>query len=105
MRANLSIHSMTRGFSILGFVLLMGWARAQDAIQTGDSSTNAWQRYDWLKPAEDQRRQAASGETFHATVGQTVNDPFTVLSTGSLWQEKYGVVYTRRSADTLSLSC
>jgi hypothetical protein len=105
MRASPFINSMTRGFSILGFVLLMGWARAQDAIQTGDSSTNAWQRYDWLKPAEDQRRQAASGETFHATVGQAVNDPFTVLSTGSLWQEKYGVVYTRRPADTLSLSC
>ena len=105
MNANLSIHSMTRGISLLGFVLLMGWARAQDAVQTGASSANAWQQYDWLKPAEDQQRHAASGETFQATVGQDVNNPFTVLSTGSLWQEKYGAVYTRRLADTLSLSC
>jgi hypothetical protein len=107
MRANLSILAMTRGFSLLGFgVMLMGWARAQDAIQTGvGTSSNAWQRYDWLKPADDQQRQAASGETFHATMSQDINDPFAVLSTGALWQEKYGAVYTRQLAETLSLSC
>jgi len=107
MHASLSIKPwMRRGFSVFGLTLiLMGWARAQEAVQTGDSSANGWQRYDWLKPAEDQQRQAASGETFHATMSQDVKDPFTVLSTGSLWQEKYGAVYTRRLADTLSLSC
>jgi len=105
MCTSLSIHSMTRGFSILSFaVLLMGGARAQDAIQSGNSP-NAWQHYDWLKPSEDQQRQSASGETFHATAGQDVTNPFTVLSTDSLWQEKYGAVYTRRLVDTLSLSC
>ena len=102
MRASLSINSMTRGFSILGiFVITMGWARAQNAIESGGGSANAWQNYDWLKPAEE----AASGETFHATTAQDVSDPFAVLSTGSLWQEKYGAVDTRQLADTLSLSC
>jgi len=106
MRASLSIHSMTRGFTLLGLaVVLMGWARAQDVIQSGTSPANAWQRYDWLKPAEDQQRQAASGGTFQATAGQAIANPFTVLSTGSLWREKYGVVYMQRLADTLSLSC
>ena len=106
MRTILSIYSMTRGFSLFGFALLMGWARAQDVAQSADASSNgAWQHYDWLRPAEDQQRQAASGETFQATAGQDVKDPYTVLSTGSLWQEKYASVYTRRLADTLSLSC
>jgi hypothetical protein len=106
MRAGFSINSMTRGFSLLGiFVVAMGWARAQDAVQNSDTSVNAWQSYDWLNSPEDQQRQTASGETFHATVGQDVGDPFTVLSTGALWQEKYGAVDTRQLADSLSLSC
>jgi len=106
MRASLSINLVTRGFLILGVaVVAMGPARAQEAVQTGGAPANAWQSYDWLKPAQDQQRQAASGETFHASAGQDVNDPFAVLSTGSLWQEKYGADYTRRLADTLSLSC
>jgi hypothetical protein len=106
MRAGFSINPMTRRFFLLGFVVfLTARANAQNVVQTGDISANAWQGYDWLKPAEDQQNQTASGETFHATAGQDVNDPFTVLSTGSLWQEKYGAVDTRQLADTLSLSC
>jgi hypothetical protein len=106
MRAGFFIKPwMTRGFPILAlFVFSMDLTRAQDAVQSGNDP-NAWQGYDWLKPAEDRQRQTASGETFQATAAQDVNDPFTVLSTGSLWQEKYGAVYTRRLADTLSLSC
>ncbi len=106
MRNNFSINSVTRGASLVGLaVLLTGWARAQDAVQTGSSPNNAWQAYDWLKPAENQQRQAASGETFQAMAGQDLKDPSTVLSAGSLWQEKYHAVYTRRLADTLSLFC
>jgi hypothetical protein len=106
MRTSLSINLTTRGFFILGLVVVsMGWARTQEEIQANGGSVNSWQRYDWLKPSEDQQRQAATGETFHATAAQDVTDPFAVLSTGSLYQEKYGAVYTRRLADTLSLSC
>ena len=72
MRANFSINLMTRGFFLPGLVLFMGLARAQDVPQTGDNSTNAWQQYDWLKPAEDQQRQAASGETFAALGGYRI---------------------------------
>ncbi len=77
-------------------------ASAQVDAQLGTSG--GWQRYDWLKPAEDQQRQAASGESLQATTRQDVGDPFAVVSNGALWQQKYGVVYSRRMADTLSLS-
>ncbi len=86
-------------------VLIFGSAHAQDYAQTGGSSPSIWQSYDWLKPVDDQQRMASSGETYHSTISQDVGDPFAVLSTGSLWQEKYGAVYTRRLDDTLSLSC
>jgi hypothetical protein len=95
-----------RGLLLAGLCCLgLGNVRAQDGIQSGDVTATAWQRYDWLKPAEEQQRQAASGESFHATAGQDISDPFTVLSSGSLWQEKYGTVYTRQLDDAMTLSC
>ena len=106
MRANLPIHAITRGFPLLGLVMLLGWAQAeaQDSIPSSACTATAWQGYDWLKPANDQQ-PASPGETFHATTGQDVGDPFTVLSTGALWQEKYGAVDTRQLGNGLSLSC
>ena len=74
-------------------------------LQPGDTSGSAWQRYDWLTPAEEQQRQAASGETYHTTVTQDISDPFTVLSSGTLWQQKTGAVDTRQLGDGLTLSC
>ena len=98
--------ALGRGLLLLALLCaLMAGARAQDGIQAGDTSATAWQNYDWLKPAEDQQRQAASGESFKATVGQDVGDPFAVLTTGSLWQEKYGTLYTRQMDDAITLSC
>jgi hypothetical protein len=96
-----------RGGLILGaaFCLTGSLARAQDVVSTGTPSANSWRNYDWLKPAEDQQRQAASGSTVSAVAGQSTTDPFAVLSTGVLWQEKSGAVYTRRLSDNLSLSC
>jgi hypothetical protein len=106
MRAKLPINAGTRSFSLLGFVALIGCAPAQAQIapQTAANSPSAWQSYDWLSPSAD-RQQATPDETFHATMGQDVNDPFLVLSTGALWQEKYGAVDTRQIGDGLSLSC
>ena len=88
---------MTREFALVGFVVAMaGRAMAQDAAaQAGPASSL---QADWLKPA-------AAGESFKATTGPAVTDPFAVLSTGALWQDKTGGIYTKRVADTLSLSC
>lgn len=96
----------TRGGPIFCLALCLSGpvVHAQTAATTETNSGNDWQHYDWLKPAEDQQRQAASGSTLSATTGRDTSNPFTVLSTGSLYQEKYGSVYTRRLADTLSLS-
>jgi hypothetical protein len=106
MRANFFINPATRGCLILGLVVVsIGCARAQAGLDANTGSATAWQRYDWLKPSEDPQKQASTGETFHASVGQDVNDPFAVLSSGSLYQEKYGAVYTRQLADMLTLSC
>jgi len=106
MHNSLIHRTLSRGFLLLGFgVAWIGNASAQDGIQAGDTPATAWQRYDWLKPAEDQQFQGASGESFKATVGQDVNDPFSVLTTGSLWQEKYGSAYTRELDDATTLSC
>lgn len=102
MRSGLPIS--TKAILGLAVVLCGTAARAQQAAPTADNATTGWQSYDWLKPAEDQQRQAASGNAISVTTGQDIKDPTTVLTTGSLWQETYGVVYTRRMADTLSLS-
>jgi len=78
--------------------------RAQeDGLQAGETSANAWQRYDWLAPSQP-AQATASGESFHATSGQSIGDPFTVLSTGVLWQEKSDAVYTRQMGDGVSIS-
>jgi hypothetical protein len=97
----------TRGFIILGLaVVFAGVARAQEAaVQSSDASAGVGQGYDWLKPVDDQQRATASGTTLDASESQELNDPFTVLSSGALWQEKYGAAYTQRLADPLSLSC
>jgi hypothetical protein len=97
---------MTRVFWLLGIsVLCSNGARAQDAVQTGNAPATIAQGYDWLQPAEQQKQQAASGETFTATGSQDVRDPFAVISSGALWQDKYGSVYTRRLDDAVTLSC
>jgi hypothetical protein len=94
-----------KGISILGLACALTLsARGQDGVQVGESSATAWQNYDWLAPAETAQRQAAAGESFHATAGQNLGDPFTVLSSGTLWQEQSDAVYTRWLGDGLTLS-
>jgi hypothetical protein len=104
MSATLSIPSLTRRLIALGAVVLAlaASARAQDGIQAGDTSATAWQHYDWLAAGATAQKPV---ETVKTTVSQATGDPFTVLSTGELWQEKYAAVDTRRLDDTLFLSC
>ena len=79
--------------------------QAQD-LDPSLSTSAGWQRYDWLKPAEEQKTQASAlGGTFSATQGQDMHDPFAVISNGTLWQGKYDAAYMRSLGDTLSLSC
>lgn len=90
---------------LLGLLVpLLGRAQTPEIPSTLNSADNAWQEYDWLKPAEDQQRQAASGTSFNVTSGQDVQDPFKVLSSGTLWQEKTDAVYTQRLENAFSLS-
>lgn len=87
-------------FCLTGLLL-----HAQEVAPAENMSSRNWQNYDWLKPVEDRQRQAASGSTVSTTLGQNITDPFAVLSTGALWQDNYGTVYTHRVADALLLSC
>lgn len=77
--------------------------QAQQAVPAVSSTNDGWQQFDWLKPAEEQQFQAA-GTTSSATAGQDIQDPAAVLSSGSLWREKYGLACTQRMADMFSLS-
>ena len=94
-----------RGLLALGpvVVAVTGLARGQDGLQPSETTASAWQQYNWLAPSAE--KTLAPVETFHAAVTQDVGDPFTVLSAGTLWQEKYGAVDTRQLGDGLSLSC
>jgi len=101
MTTALSIQSgRVRGLLVLGAaVVSFGvplWA------QGTDTSNDGWQRYDWLKPAEDQKQASASSVS--TSEGQDIKDPFSVVTTGALWQERTTTVYTRRMDDSLILS-
>ena len=61
-------------------------------------------QYDWLQPTE-QQEQAARYGTFAAASGETLDDPFAVVSTGALWQDKQTVAYSRTMGDNLSFKC
>ncbi len=61
-------------------------------------------RYDWLQPVEEKRMADAAG-TLTTTSGIDLKDPFTVVSSGSLWQDQQGVAYTRPVLDGLNLDC
>jgi hypothetical protein len=79
-------------------VFLAGPALAQDAVPSANSG--AAQLGSWLQPSSTQ----APGESFHATTGTIAPDPFAVLTSGALWQETYGEIYTRDLGDAFSLS-
>ncbi|HUB66104.1 MAG TPA: hypothetical protein VL981_01310 [Candidatus Methylacidiphilales bacterium] len=79
-------------------------ARGQQAPLATASTNDALPQFDWLKPAEEQELQTASGMAFSVTGGQDIQDPASVLSSGSLWQEKYKFTCTQKVDDLLSFS-
>jgi len=73
-------------------------------VSAQDTARGAWQQYDWLKPDPDQQSQATGGNNASTTAAQDKKDPFKVVSTGALWQEKTSTTYTRPVADSMLLS-
>ncbi len=61
-------------------------------------------RYDWLQPIEEQRLANAGG-TFTSISGTDLKDPFAVVSSGALWQDKQGTIYSRPLMDQLAVTC
>jgi hypothetical protein len=57
----------------------------------------------WLQ--SDSATQAAPGESFKVVTGTVTPDPFAVLTSGALWEETYGEMYTRDLGDACSLTC
>jgi len=84
-------------------VLLGLTAHAQD-MDASLGSAGGWQRYDWLKVDGESTGTTAAGGKITTTTGQTVGDPFATVTNSSIWQQTYGVTYTRPLAPALSLS-
>jgi hypothetical protein len=85
-------------------LLLTLTAQGQDLDPTATGSATGWQNYDWLKSTDERAAEMAPGATLTASAAQDVSDPFAVVTSGSLWQEKYGVTYMQPLADSLKLS-
>ncbi len=84
----------------LGLMALPAWA--QEA-STGSDTATARQLEGWLQA--DPGNQSAPGESFKSTSATVAPDPFAVLTSGALWEETYGEMYTRDLGDAFSLSC
>jgi len=76
---------------------------AAQVASTGSDTASARQLEGWLQA--DPGNQAAPGESFKATSAPVAPDPFAVLTSGALWEETYGEMYTRDLGDAFSLSC
>jgi hypothetical protein len=61
-------------------------------------------RDDWLQPVGLQQHETQNG-MFSTASGMDLSDPFAVVASGSLWQEKESVSYSRAVMDHLSLTC
>jgi hypothetical protein len=105
------LHLVTRSWTgrgrcliSLGFALLGLAAHAQDDADAALGTANGWQRYDWLKSGDDSSGTTAANGKITATTSQAVGDPFAAVSGNSIFQQNYGVTYTRPIAPDLSLS-
>jgi hypothetical protein len=85
------------------FILTLAGTRMASADPAFDIGTGTPQ-YNWLQPVEQQQTEAVNG-TFSTTSGQNLNDPFAVVSSGTLWQDSKSVTYSRPIMDNLALNC
>ncbi len=90
--------------AVAALALLAGRGLAQDLPMTGDTTT-ARSLETWLQPDSGAQNQALPGESFKTVTTTVAPDPFAVLTSGALWQETYGEIYTRDLGDAFSLSC
>jgi hypothetical protein len=74
------------------------------AALADDPTDSRMLQHDWLQPVVLEQEAARYG-TFTAATGEDLGDPFTVLSSGSLWQDKQSVTYSHAVADDLSFKC
>ena len=81
--------------------LLTGRGAAQQIAPTGDNAS-AQSLAGWLQADTP---GTAPGENFKAVTATVTPDPFAVLTSGALWEETYGEMYTRDLGDACSLSC
>jgi hypothetical protein len=104
---NCALPTLTKAFALAGVALLLAVPlHAQNAASTGSGTAiNPWLEVDWLQSSEEKQRQAATGESFQAVTTPAVTDPAAVISSGMLWQDTTGAIYTRQLAAPLTLSC
>jgi hypothetical protein len=91
--------TLPRAFAALALLTLP--AAAQDAASAGDNAS-ARQLESWLQ--SDPTSQV-TGESFKPITSSVAPDPFAVLTSGALWEETYGELYSRDLGNALSLSC
>jgi hypothetical protein len=87
--------------ALTALVLLALPAAAQNASSSGDSAS-ARELGSWLGSSLPDQTPA---ETYKATTGTVTPDPFAVLTSGALWEQTYGELYTRDLGNSLALSC
>ena len=85
----------------LGFLLLTAGVVASSA---DDKFASAVSHDDFLLPVESQQDSTRYG-TFTTSSGSDLSDPFAVISSDSLWQNKSSVTWSRAVMDHLALNC
>jgi hypothetical protein len=97
--------TLTHGLAVVGLALAAAVPlRAQNAEPASSGpAIHPWLESDWLQPSDN--KQATSSESFQPVTTPSATDPNAVISSGALWQDTSGAIYTRQLATTLSLSC
>jgi hypothetical protein len=94
---------MHRSLRFSGWTLILAIAGTA-AVSAADPSDLDAASSNFLLPVEQQQAAAQNG-TFSTSSGIDLSDPFAVLASGSLWQDKESVTYSRAVNDRLSLNC